>query len=115
MSILSVRTTLYAAGATEDGEPYLAEYYSIVRERPNGARAESGHTFDGCEVHTDDEGIRHFIDTRTTARQNAEAFLTDLLTGAAETEWASIAPRYGSEAWQDAAFEGGYDEEEEGY
>lgn len=100
-----VRTDLYEAGRTEDGEQYTAECYYIVAEAADGARWRDTFTYFGCEVLTDDEGFQHFRDVRDMMKERIAARLLRLefQLNVAGTQfmrdWSEMPAAYGSAAF----------------
>jgi len=92
MAIHFVRSELYQAGLTEDGEPFIAETFVIVREFNDGTREAYKESFAGAEYWDDGEGSFGYADIRKEAREAAEALLpkvVDTLDG-----WYPLERRY---------------------
>ena len=88
-----VRSELYNAGNTEDGYPYHAEIYIIIREFENGTRFAFNESFKGAEAWNDGEGGCGFSDVREDALKAAEARLVEV-TDSTDDCWGQIDSAY---------------------
>lgn len=74
-----VVSALYRAGATEDGEDYIAECFFVTAVTSDRRRFDHPSSFPGCVVHCDDEdGMISFEDVRDKARADAQALCDKL-------------------------------------
>jgi hypothetical protein len=100
--MVGIRTELYKAGITEDGEEYSAEQYYIILEKADGERYAHFMSFKGCDAGFDEDGIPYFVDTRNIAMKDAETLLNRIQAkGQVNLQyWKEIDPEYGSLAFQ---------------
>ncbi len=93
MAIHFVRSELYQAGLSEDGTPYIAESFVIVREFNDGTREAYKETFAGLRPWSDGEGSSGYEDIRKEAREAAEALLPKVVH-TKSVDWYPLERRY---------------------
>lgn len=101
---VAVRSDLYAAGRTEDGEVYIAESFFVVVTAPDGSRFQHAHSFPGCKAgYTPEEGIPYFQDVRAKAEAACERLVEQIKErGYIDLDkWIEITAVYGSDAWSE--------------
>lgn len=86
-----VRSDLYVAGVTEDGEDYVGEIFYVVIEKADGRRFRSPAEYPGVEVVYADDGPERFF---KDVRKEAEAAAMEEVDWLREwTGWADALPR----------------------
>jgi hypothetical protein len=94
MAIHFVRSELYQAGTTEDGQPFIAESFVIVREFDDGTREAYKEVFKGAEAYKDEHGFfAGYADIRKEAREAAEALLPTVVD-TKSVDWYPLERRY---------------------
>jgi len=93
MATFFIRTELYKAGTDTDGQDFIAERYTIIREHKDGSRFAYTQTFKGAERWDDREGDWGWNDVRDEAFQAAETLMTTLSDQ--HKDWVQIDPLYG--------------------
>lgn len=100
-------SSLYEAGLTEDGEPFVAHCFHVGIEAKNGQRWFHIHSFPGAESYYDDEydysGFRDISEeAKAKADKLADKVRAHLSAGKKldPSHWAEVDPRYGSTAYE---------------
>jgi len=109
---VEIASNLYEAGRTEDGDPYVAEWFHIVAESESGRRWVHSFSLAGAlATRCEETGEPHFIDIReeakarlgrVVARINAHLAAGGRLS---KEHWREIDPAYGSQSYQDQGVE----------
>jgi len=91
-----IASDLYEAGQDEDGFPFFAETFYILKTEENGRRFRLDGNWPGCRVEHDEQGEDRFIDIRESAKAGASAVLQNVLNGKETGHWRETRPEYGS-------------------
>ena len=95
---VGVTSNLYQAGTDEEGQPYIAEVYSVVVEFLDGQRLEHRDAFCGAKVVQDEDGFG-FEDIREEAKGRAEDLATLIRETGDLSECDPARSLYGSDSY----------------
>jgi len=96
---VEVRSDLYLAGKTEDGEDYTAECYYVTIERSDGKMYAHNEIYYGAKREETENGYPIFLDYREDAKIHVD-YLKNRIKGREEINldyWSLMEPSYGSE------------------